>query len=83
MIAETGHFALILALATALVQFAGVDRAFVVRDGRAEARTVTVGDQFGDRIEILAGIDTGEQVVTAGQDRLADGLTVDVEEKRS
>jgi RND family efflux transporter MFP subunit len=64
----------------ALVQFAGVDRAFVVRDGRAEARTITVGDQFGDRIEILAGIDAGEQVVTAGQERLADGVTVDLEE---
>lgn len=64
---------------SALVQFAGVDRAFVVRDGRAEARTITVGDQFGDRIEILAGIDAGEQVVTSGQERLADGVTVDVE----
>ncbi len=64
----------------ALVQFAGVDRAFVVRDGRAEARTITVGDPFGDRIEILSGVADGEQVVTEGQDRLADGAPVDVEE---
>lgn len=67
----------------ALVQFAGVDRAFVVRDGRAEARTVTVGDQFGDRIEILAGVDAGEQVVTGGQDRLADGTAVEIEDAPS
>lgn len=68
---------------TALMQFAGVDRAFVVRDGRAEARTLTVGDQFGDRIEILAGVEAGEQVVTTGQDRLADGLSVDIEKQPS
>jgi len=68
---------------TSVVQFAGVDRAFVVRDGHAAARTVTVGDQFGDRIEIVAGLAAGEDVVIAGQERLADGIAVEVEETPS
>ena len=36
-----------------------------------------------DRIEIVAGLAAGEDVVIAGQERLADGIAVEVEETPS
>jgi RND family efflux transporter MFP subunit len=47
----------------ALVRFAGVDRVFVVKDGVAVEKRVLVGRIEGGRIEILDGVDGGEQVV--------------------
>ena len=39
---------------------------FVARGDRFEPRTVTVGMQLADRVEIRSGLDEGEQVVVAG-----------------
>ncbi len=36
-------------------------------EGKFTARTVEVGGEFGERIEILSGLEEGEQVVTSGQ----------------
>ncbi len=68
---------------SSVVQFAGVDRVFVVHDGKVEARTVTLGEQLDTRVEVMTGVGAGELVVTAGQDRLEDGLAVEVVEKTS
>jgi membrane fusion protein (multidrug efflux system) len=73
----------VLAPREAVIQFAGVDRAFVVRDGKVEARTLRLGEQFGQQVEVIDGLESGEQVVTAGQDRLENGLAVQVLEKPS
>ncbi|MGH9460859.1 MAG: efflux RND transporter periplasmic adaptor subunit [Vicinamibacteria bacterium] len=53
------------------------DVVFVVRDGRAERRAVTVGTTDGDATVILAGIAPGETVVVEGPDQLADGDRVE------
>ena len=45
---------------------------------RVHARRVTTGPAHGDSLEITSGITTGEQVVVAGQQRLRDGVRVDV-----
>jgi len=47
-------------------------------DGTVEMRQVTTGLADKDRIEILAGLKAGEQVVTAGQTNLVDGAKVKV-----
>ena len=60
----------------ALVDFAGVSRAFVVQDGRVESRTLEMGDLMGNRVEVVSGVSAGESVVTAGQERLEDGMAV-------
>ena len=73
----------ILAPRDAVIQFAGVDRAFVVDGGKARTRTLRLGEQFGDRVEVVAGLEPGEIVVTVGKDRLEDGLAVEVTEKPS
>jgi len=53
------------------------DVVFVVRDGRAERRAVTVGTTDGDATVVLAGIAPGETVVVEGPDQLADGDRVE------
>ncbi|HEX9723961.1 MAG TPA: efflux RND transporter periplasmic adaptor subunit [Vicinamibacteria bacterium] len=53
------------------------DVVFVVRDGRAERRAVTVGNIDGDAAVVLAGIAPGETVVVEGPDGLSDGDRVE------
>jgi RND family efflux transporter MFP subunit len=51
---------------------------FVIENGIARYRKVEMGQLLGDRIEILSGINAGDQVVTAGQTRLIDGTAVEI-----
>ncbi|MDI3526411.1 MAG: rane fusion protein multidrug efflux system [Tenuifilum sp.] len=50
--------------------------AFVVKDGKAERRTVEVGDVFDDKIEIVNGIVAGEEIIVEGQTNVSDGQPV-------
>jgi len=49
--------------AAAIVTFAGIDRVLTVRDGRAVERRVELGRRFGDRVEVVAGLQAGEPVI--------------------
>mgnify|MGYP001444973959 CR=1 FL=1 len=49
------------------------DQVLVVRDGRLEARKVTVGYMSLNEVEILEGVDEGEFVVVGGANRLSEG----------
>ena len=51
---------------------------FVAKDGKAERRVVVPGRQVGDRIEVLSGVEAGEEVVVAGMARLRDGVEVEI-----
>ncbi len=51
---------------------------FVVENGTAVRRTLTVGRQIGDRVVILSGLSAGESVVVAGGQKLLDGTAVDL-----
>jgi membrane fusion protein, multidrug efflux system len=55
---------------------AGTSRVYVVKNNRVEERIVTVGEAFGDRIEVTSGIAKGDSVATDPKGRLADGQTV-------
>lgn len=51
----------------------------VVREGeglKVEQAFVTLGRRSGDRIEVVRGIDAGDQIVTSGQNRLSNGAAV-------
>jgi RND family efflux transporter MFP subunit len=62
----------------ALVRFAGIDKVFVVEDGQAVERPITVGRSDDERIEVLDGVEDGERVVlTPGG--LASGTAVRAE----
>jgi membrane fusion protein (multidrug efflux system) len=54
----------------------GVNRVFVVNGDQASAKEVKVGERFGDRIEVLSGVNAGDTVAAADVERLNDGSKV-------
>lgn len=61
---------------TAVSYFAGITRVFVVAGGTAHARTVTLGTRKDGFVEIVKGVQAGEQVATSGLGQLQDGAAV-------
>ncbi len=51
---------------------------FVARDGVAHKRTVELGLEDSERLEITSGLEPGERIVVAGQGGLKDGSTIKV-----
>ena len=49
---------------------------FVVADGQAHMRVVRIGERQPGTVEIVSGLDVGEEIVTAGQMKLYDGAAV-------
>jgi len=64
----------------ALVSSRGVPTVFVIRDRRAYARQIKIGEGVGGRFEVLSGLKEGEQVVIRGNERLRDGKRVRINE---
>jgi RND family efflux transporter MFP subunit len=62
----------------AVRQADGSSVVFVVKDGRAERRAVTIGRDLDGAREILAGVEPGESVVVDGPVGLRDGAKVKV-----
>ncbi len=52
------------------------NQVFVVQDGKARLRVVSVGDPDGDSIRILSGVATGDVVATSNRSELFDGVSV-------
>jgi RND family efflux transporter MFP subunit len=67
----------ILVPETALASFAGIDKVFVVAEGKARERRVTLGRRHDGQVEVLTGIKPGESVV-AVPGNLVDGESVTV-----
>ena len=61
---------------TSVVEFENQKVIYVVQDGIAEQRQVTLGPVVGDRVLISAGIAAGERYIVAGQQHVADGQRV-------
>lgn len=49
---------------------------YVYSDGRVSYNKVELGRRIGDAYELISGVESGSDVVTAGQSRLADGIEV-------
>jgi len=63
--------------ASALVTRAGIEGLFVVdSEGRAQFRMVRSGARHGDQVEIQAGLEAGERIVTANAATLQSGQAV-------
>ena len=56
----------------------GVNRVFVVQSGQLAAREVKLGERAGERVEILSGVEAGNEVAITDVDQLADGQRVSV-----
>jgi membrane fusion protein (multidrug efflux system) len=67
----------------ALVPEQGDVYVFVVKDGRAEKRSVRTGERRVGEVQIVAGVDAGEHVVTEGTQKLRDGAAVSIQEAAS
>ena len=64
---------------SAVVSFAGTERAFVVKDGALEDRVLRTGRRFPDgRVEVLEGLAENEPIVARATDRMAKGQKVRV-----
>jgi membrane fusion protein (multidrug efflux system) len=51
---------------------------FVIQDGVAYRREVETGVRMEGRVELVQGIQKGQQVVTAGHEQLSEGMKVEV-----
>ena len=65
--------------ASILKQTGSNDRhVFVIKDGKADKKIITVGQHLGDHYEVISGIDAGDEIVVAGASRLSDKQEVEV-----
>jgi|YNPNPStandDraft_1061719.scaffolds.fasta_scaffold00209_16 membrane fusion protein (multidrug efflux system) len=62
-----------------LVDKGGERYVFVEKDGVAHARLVSLGVIEGDRIQITAGLEPGENLIVAGQTEVEEGARVQVQ----
>ena len=61
---------------SAVETVSGTSRVFVVKDGKAEERIVTLGEKVGDRVEVTSGLTNGDVVAAEPRGRLTDGMAV-------
>ena len=59
--------------ASAVIQRGQMEIVFIVANGHAQLRLVKTGARVGDEVEVVSGLDSGEQVVTEGASALTDG----------
>lgn len=75
---KTVREAVIVPAAAILESPDGSSVAFVIEAGKAVRRIVQVGIEQGRRVQVLQGIEAGEQVVVVGNENLKDGAPVRV-----
>ena len=61
---------------TAVETVSGTSRVYVVANGKAEERIVTIGERLAGRLELTSGVSEGEQVVAEPHGRVTDGMLV-------
>jgi len=64
--------------ASAVVRRGQMELVFVVVNGHAQLRLVKTGKRIGDELELVSGVDAGEQVVRDDAGQLVDGQPVTV-----
>jgi multidrug efflux pump subunit AcrA (membrane-fusion protein) len=69
----------VLPSSTILFQADGPQVGIVNSQNQVELRKVTLGHDFGDTIEIMAGVRSGDAVVANPPDSLTNGMRVAVE----
>lgn len=76
---ESGQVDRVLTLPFTALQYRyGVNRVFVVADGRLASRELTIGERIGDRVEVITGVKAGDPVAISDVDRLVDGTSVSI-----
>ncbi len=60
----------------AIIKRGGKSLVFVVRNEKAEARPIRLGESSGPRIEVRSGLKAGDLVIVRGNERLRPGAQV-------
>jgi membrane fusion protein (multidrug efflux system) len=60
----------------AILPMQGSSSVWVIKDDKATSRRVELGVRIPGSVEILSGVEAGEQVVVGGQERLSEGAAV-------
>ena len=61
-----------------MVREGQLEGVYMVLDGRARLRWVRLGRSWGEKVEVLSGLEAGAQVVAEGMEELRDGRRVEV-----
>jgi len=61
---------------SAVLQRGEMELVFVVVHGQAQLRIVKTGKRVGNEVELVSGVDAGEQVITEGAAQLLDGQPI-------
>ncbi|EJL71870.1 efflux RND transporter periplasmic adaptor subunit [Chryseobacterium populi] len=64
--------------AEAFVNGVSSGQLFIVQNGTAKLITVTIGKVYGDKVQVLSGLNGGEQVITSGQINLDNGSKINI-----
>jgi membrane fusion protein (multidrug efflux system) len=64
----------------AIIPEQGSQKVFVVKHGKAESRTVTVGIRQAERIQVMEGLSVGDTVITTGLLQVSTGTPVEITE---
>lgn len=73
---ETATDAVVVPGDAVLVLPNGEKVAFILKDGKVQRRLVQTGLEAGGQVQIISGIQPGDTVVTAGNEKLKDGIEV-------
>ena len=73
-----GETQVLLAPIPAVIERGQLTGVFVVgQDGGVDFRLVKTGKRFGDKVQILSGLNAGERVVSKGAERISDGSRIE------
>lgn len=64
--------------AEAFVNGVSSGQIFIVENGTAKLIKVTIGKVYGDKVQVLSGLNDGEQVITSGQINLDNGSKINI-----
>jgi len=76
VVIETATDAVVVPGDAVLVMPNGEKVAFILKDGKTQRRVVQTGLEAGGQVQVVSGIQPGETVVTAGNEKLKDGMEV-------
>ena len=76
LVVPIGEADAIRVAAAAVIQRGQMELVFVIANGHAQLRIVKTGSRVGDEIELVSGLNSGEQIVTDGASALVDGQPV-------
>ncbi|MDD4728943.1 MAG: efflux RND transporter periplasmic adaptor subunit [Dysgonamonadaceae bacterium] len=51
---------------------------FVIKDGKANKKVITIGQHLGNYYEVISGVEVGDEIVVAGASRLSDNQEVEI-----